>query len=132
VSTGDAELRAAVALGDGSIVGAGYARGAAERSFLITKMLPSGDLDATFGTSGFTILPSAESGYDSEAFALTRDDASGRFVVSGRSFFDWTPYSYADIRVVNADGTPDSSFGYLGRANLASLFRKHSTIIAAP
>jgi hypothetical protein len=63
----------------------------------------NGSLDSTFGSGGFVPLGVGAGGV---AF-----DSSGRFVVSGWTGEDGTSTSDAALERLNADGTPDSTFG---------------------
>lgn len=104
--------------GDGKIVVAGAGideAGADDEDTTLTRYLPDGELDTTFGTGGKVVADlSAVDGIDrATAVALQAD---GRIVVAG-----WVASGIErDVLVArfNADGTPDPSFSGDGRVTV--------------
>jgi len=133
IAAGGAELNAAIALPDGGVVAAGYARASAgsEKRALIAKFQANGDLDPAFANAGSTTTTSCEAGFDSEAFTLTLEPLSSRLVLAGRCYVDWSPFSAGSLWVFHGDGSADVDFGAGGRANTPSLLNRHSTIVSS-
>jgi uncharacterized delta-60 repeat protein len=87
---------------DGKIAIVGANAGIASGPWLV-RFNTNGSLDSTFGSSGYVPLALSAGGV---AF-----DSSGRFVVSGWTGVNGNSTSDAALERLNADGTPDSTFG---------------------
>lgn len=92
---------------DGKIVLAGYTDAVgAQRSFALTRYLPNGTLDLTFGVNGIVVSP-AGTGLVSAFALVTQDD--GKLIAGGGlelgSTNAWILARY------NSDGSLDTSFG---------------------
>lgn len=103
-----------------------------DRDLLITRLLPNGTPDSTFGTNGDIILVMNDT---QSANHVTLDHA-GRLLVSGYSFAT-VPYFNTRILVARylPDGTPDTTFDEDGLklfVNPTPQFRDQSGWVAVP
>jgi uncharacterized delta-60 repeat protein len=111
----DDTARAVALQPDGGIVVAGSATTASNGlDFIAVRLTPDGFPDATFGTAGVVDLA-----FNSGGSAFNDDEANavaiqpdGKIVLAGYSRFD-----FAAARL-NADGTPDASFGTKGMTTI--------------
>ncbi|QDU23858.1 FG-GAP-like repeat-containing protein [Urbifossiella limnaea] len=105
---------AAVALGDGRVVVAGFTPGVGGVDFLVERVNPDGSLDPTFGTGGRATI---DFGGGSDAARAVALDPAGNILVGGKS----TP-GLGNDRVAVARLTPngmiDATFGLAGRVIL--------------
>ena len=95
---------------NGSIVAAGmaFAPQTNVADFAMARLLPNGQLDATFGNNGRAPLPSIP-GRSNELMTLAMQ-TDGKILAGGRSM----NFSFSDgcaVARVNADGSPDMTFG---------------------
>jgi uncharacterized delta-60 repeat protein len=127
LSTGGPDrLMAATAGPGGSFYAAGYsAAGPSDpKQVVVVKILPTGSLDATFGTGGVAVTglvftPGAGDGADEIDVAV---QSTGKIVVSATVAAGGSaPAGDTDVAVarLNADGTVDSSFGTAGVLSLS-------------
>lgn len=93
---------------DGKIIAAGIHNSA---DLILGRYLANGKVDSTFGTSGFTIIPTNVSS-SSKADVVIQSD--GKILVTGI----YRTGSNSDFVVIrlNADGTIDTGFGVAGLA----------------
>jgi uncharacterized delta-60 repeat protein len=98
----DAALQA-----DGKIVTAGQSRPSGQLEFTLTRHLPSGALDPTFGSGGVVITDSFTPAADAARAVLVQPD--GRIVAAGLANVDVSP-DFAVARYLT-DGSLDPSFG---------------------
>ncbi len=98
---------------DGRILVAGSV---ASGGFLVARLFANGDLDPSFGGTGYVTLAFPEGSAGASAVALQSD---GKVVVVGTvsNFVPIPSQDYAAARFL-ADGTPDASFGSGGRVVL--------------
>lgn len=97
---------------DGRIVVAGYATNSiTAEDFALARYNTDGSLDTTFGSGG-KITTDFYGGLD-EALAVAVQ-VDGKILVTGGSYSGSTDYDFALARY-NTDGTPDTSFGTLGK-----------------
>jgi uncharacterized delta-60 repeat protein len=91
---------------DGKIIAGGYAKQGAWARLAVARYLPDGTLDPSFAGSGFTIVDSLGGVVD-----MTRQP-DGKLIVLSYYF----PGIYGNFCLVrlNADGSPDSTFGTNG------------------
>jgi uncharacterized delta-60 repeat protein len=112
---------ATVLQADGKLLVAGNSR-----TPFVLRYNPDGSLDASFGQGGRVRLPNDVSGGLVHAIALQAD---GKIVVAGDGTFQFLAYR------LNADGTPDASFGnggvYVSAAD-RSLYGQVSAVAALP
>jgi uncharacterized delta-60 repeat protein len=103
---------------DGKIVTAGVSENANSSVVSVARVLPNGSLDTTFGIGGKVTISDGTS--SSEAFAVDIQP-DGKIVVAGRGsqFFTFTYYSLFVARL-NADGSPDNTFGTGGKVIITS------------
>lgn len=101
---------------DGKVLIAGYAPGAGGEGqvFVLTRLTFDGALDSTFGQGG-TVRLNFGAGND-QAYALAVQP-DGKIVVAG--FADAAGNRDFGVARLNADGTPDASFGSGGRVTVA-------------
>lgn len=106
-------LEALVQQADGRIMLAGSASTSNGFKFLVARLLSSGELDSTFGGTGFVTTAFAGDRAHAQAIALQPD---GKVVVAGGAgpavpipIFDYAAARY------NPDGSLDSTFGSGGR-----------------
>ncbi len=92
-------------LADGSIIVAGTTSVRAPTKGFVAKLSAGGDLDASFGTGGITLLPAIYL----HALAI---DSQGRIVVAGEKWIGVIPHSVV-VRF-DASGHADTSFGSSG------------------
>ena len=95
---------------NGRIVAAGMTFGVPTNSieFAMARLLPNGQLDSTFGNNGRAPIPSIP-GRSNQLMTLSIQ-ADGKILAGGRS----SHLSFQDVCAiarVNADGSPDSTFG---------------------
>jgi uncharacterized delta-60 repeat protein len=106
------DLANAVALqADGKIVVAGYATVNGKSQMMIARFNEAGGLDTTFGNQGVVILVS-EFGEGVNGLTTQMVNGAQKIVVTG-----YTGGGNSDFAVVrlNADGSPDGTFGSQGR-----------------
>jgi uncharacterized delta-60 repeat protein len=97
---------------DGKIVLAGQTTaGTGSQHFAIARLNADGTPDASFGTGGQTTVDFG--GAATDVFV----DSTGRILVTGSTSPDGTQHDFAATRL-NADGTPDASFGTGGRTTV--------------
>jgi uncharacterized delta-60 repeat protein len=99
---------------DGKIVAAGYAFGGLFVQPALSRFLPNGAVDTTFGNQGSIILPVPESFIDtySNNVAIQPD---GKIVFSIVSY-EGNPFTAGRL---NPDGSFDNSFGTNGIASIS-------------
>ena len=102
----DLQIRATCMSGDGRIVLAGAIIGETGVDALVARVLPNGDLDATFGDQGWTRISSDEALI---ATAVTLDDL-GRVVVAGRTLGDGAD-DRPMVAMLGSNGVPVDAFG---------------------
>src|SRR5262249_28410697 len=85
-------------------------------NFALTRFLPNGQLDPTFGSGGFV----NDSFYDNPGFdvifAMAMQPWDGKFVVVGHASPSGAPGNFGYVFAIgryNPDGSPDLSFGGL-------------------
>ena len=93
-----------VAVTGGAVVAAGSVYDTNSRP-VVTKVLPTGALDASFGSGGRAYLPLG--GY-AQGRALEIAVAEGKIVAAG---YVWSSDEHIALWRLNADGSPDNSFG---------------------
>jgi uncharacterized delta-60 repeat protein len=81
-------------------------------SLAVMRLLPSGELDTSFGNGSGFVTVRHDDVYGSEAWDAT-ELADGRIVVAGRAYWAVSPTSWGDIAVavLNPDGSRDTGFG---------------------
>lgn len=123
----DVDIRAARMADDGRIVMAGGLYGDDAIEALVARVLPSGDLDASFGDQGWTRLGSDE---PLLATAVGFDDL-GRIILAGRTLGNGVPDRPMIARLAT-NGLPDSSFGTAGlvRADTGFTGNWHADAVA--
>jgi uncharacterized delta-60 repeat protein len=104
---------------DGQIVLAGSAVNAGDNTdFAVARVGPTGVPDESFGPSGKRTVAFDLGGNKNDvAFGLAVQ-ADGKIVVVGSAQIDTTAFVYAVVRL-NADGTPDATFGPGGKRTVA-------------
>lgn len=80
-------------------------------SFSVVRYDAAGNLDRSFGNSGIAMV-SFSNGFDEVAAAALQPD--GKIVLAGLEDFNAEDHSFALARL-NADGSPDASFGSRGK-----------------
>jgi uncharacterized delta-60 repeat protein len=115
ITAGDDIARAVAVLEpDGLIVVAGEAVNGSERDFAVVRYLANGSLDTSFGIGGKVTIAFGTSD-DAASALLAQPDgkivAVGSATVNGQKVFALTR--------LNADGTPDASFGSQGKVTTA-------------
>jgi uncharacterized delta-60 repeat protein len=103
---------------DGKIVVVGTSFAQADTELSVARYNADGSLDSSFNGNGIARFGSGSGQFLTPTSVTV--DASGRLLVAG-----YLPYffgSYADFAVLrlNADGSPDTSFGTAGRATVRS------------
>ena len=112
-----ARVNAVAAQPDGKLVAAGYAAtqcnslGCGSNQFAVSRYLPTGTVDTTFGTGGTVLTGFPNGPAEARAVAIQPD---GKIVVAGEGTTDWPGPGVALARYL-PDGTLDSSFGTGGR-----------------
>jgi len=78
----------------------------------VMRLLPSGELDTSFGNGLGIVTVRHDDVYGSEAWDVTQL-ADGRIAVAGRAYWAVSPSSWGDIAVavLNPDGSRDTGFG---------------------
>jgi uncharacterized delta-60 repeat protein len=86
--------------------------GEAGSAFAVMRLLPSGELDTSFGSGSGLVTVRHDAVYGSEAWDVM-ELADGRIAVAGRAYWAVSPTSWGDIAVavLNPDGSPDTAFG---------------------
>jgi uncharacterized delta-60 repeat protein len=92
---------------DGKIVVAGTVSHAGESDFAVARFLPDGTLDASFGTFGRSTL----SFHNFDVATAVTLQSDGKIVLAGYTGSGDTQFMVARF---NANGTPDTSFGFSG------------------
>ena len=109
---------------DGKIIAAGNVRDVSSSintEMLITRLNTDGTLDTSFGTGGNVIQGSAASSWDrAESVRVLAD---GKIAAAGyTNNFSDNPWNYdVELLRLNADGTPDTTFGTGGGTGLIVL-----------
>jgi uncharacterized delta-60 repeat protein len=106
---------------DGALVLSGITQdGEGTYRGVVARLLPSGDVDEAFGSSGITRLSGA-GGYPVNFLTHIGVQTDGRIVAAG-SQWSFDPHTVADPYVVRLtpDGAPDESFGDEGRAAIGT------------
>jgi uncharacterized delta-60 repeat protein len=96
---------------DGRIVLAGCIRTGAPNDFMVARLMPNGSADTSFGVGGLAIVPFS-SGTDIGFGVAAQTD--GKVVAVGFGS-NGSNNDFAVVRL-NADGTPDETFGDGGKA----------------
>jgi len=96
---------------DGSVVAAGYARGAKDSDVTVVRVTPGGELDPTFGQGGVRVIDIA-GGDESGLSVLVQADA--RIVISGYTLPQGNTNTQPILVRLGSDGENDASFGDLG------------------
>jgi uncharacterized delta-60 repeat protein len=101
---------------DGKILVGGDAYSDSARGgFVVARLTPGGDFDSTFGDHGRASLKITDPDLPvAQALALQSD---GRIVVAGTAIYSDSPRGFDEVMVgrLNANGTPDESFGDGGK-----------------
>ncbi|MCZ4409156.1 T9SS type A sorting domain-containing protein [Cryomorphaceae bacterium 1068] len=95
---------------DGKIYVAGYRNESPNRDFLIYKFNADGSVDMTFGTNGRVDIDFGGTDDVANNIMLT----SAAVVVTGQSK-NGANNDFAAVRYLQSDGTPDNTFGALGK-----------------
>jgi uncharacterized delta-60 repeat protein len=95
---------------DGKIIGIGTTPNGGDTDFTVLRYNTNGALDTSFDTDGIAFADIGEAYALAEAVAVQAD---GKIVVAGYAF-NGTNTDFAVARY-NADGSPDTSFGGIGR-----------------
>ncbi|HET6574463.1 MAG TPA: delta-60 repeat domain-containing protein [Fimbriiglobus sp.] len=98
---------------DGKIVLAGSSR----LDFAAARLNADGTLDTTFAGKGVTTVVVSTGGFNADAARAMAIQPDGRIVLAGYSDGNAFQYDFAVVRL-NANGTPDTSFGGKGRATI--------------
>lgn len=112
-SAGDDYLNAMLVQPDGKVVVAGTAPTGKGNDFAVMRFERDGTLDASFGAGGKVFVDFAGASDAAYALALQQD---GRLVLAGEASVNGQAL-FAAARL-NADGSPDSSFGSGGKATV--------------
>lgn len=114
VGSGPDAANAAVLQADGKIVVAGTVGSGSTADYGLVRVNADGTLDSSFGNGGKQILAVGPGGDAAYVLALQAD---GKLVAAGYSRSGAADTSDWDMSLVrlNADGTPDSSFGTGGK-----------------
>lgn len=100
---------AGAVLPDGKLVMAGNANDANNHSAMfVARLNPDGTLDSSFGSGGKTLIQASTTGDSSVRDMAVQPD--GKIVLAGDAL-DSNSHDAVAIARVNADGSPDSSFG---------------------
>jgi uncharacterized delta-60 repeat protein len=103
----------------GKIVVGGTLNDGVSNHFAAARFTTAGQPDPAFGTGGTVVVPQIGAGADDESFSLALD-SHGRVVLAG-----FSKNAAGDRKIVvyrmNANGTPDSSFGTAGAVTLATV-----------
>jgi uncharacterized delta-60 repeat protein len=114
VGTMDDAARALAVQRDGKILVAGFALTLSSYDFALVRYLPDGTLDGSFGTGGRAIHPLSGGLDEAEGLAVQGD---GKIVVAGKA--NVAGANAFGVMKLNADGTPDGSFGPGGQRTTA-------------
>jgi uncharacterized delta-60 repeat protein len=111
---------AAAALPDGSILVAGFSQQPGGGAFAAAKLRPDGSLDPAFGAGGVATvafppatIPGVPDPLTDSRVSAVAVHPDGRIVLAGRA-----PANQIGVARLNADGTPDPSFGTNGSLTL--------------
>jgi uncharacterized delta-60 repeat protein len=116
-----AETTAVLALGDGSVVTAGWIdNGDDNRDFALAKFTPAGVLDSNFGNAGTLTVPfDLVAGGDDRAFGVFAV-AGNKLLVVGSAEVGPQLYRQPALLRLNANGQPDATFGAGGKRTIAA------------
>jgi uncharacterized delta-60 repeat protein len=103
-----------ILLPDGRMVVAGRTFGTMDRAFIVRRLLPDGDVDASFGVNGVWMDPIGANGAYITDMAL---DAQGRVVVAGVAIATNLFATLAVVRL-GTNGLPDPTFANNGHYRL--------------
>lgn len=83
----------------------------------VARLLPDGSPDATFGLGGKTVIAYDLGGSNTDYGTTILEQGNGRLYIAGTSIGDQAApcYEYATLMRLRADGTPDASFGSVGK-----------------
>jgi uncharacterized delta-60 repeat protein len=109
IGTGDDSCNAMMMQPDGKILLVGESYNGHDSDVLVARLTDSGQLDATFGTDGKTLID-AFGGTDAASAVLQQPD--GSIVVVGAAF-NGVDYDFLVVRLTSK-GQPDSTFGTNG------------------
>ncbi len=98
---------------DGKIVLAGSSR----FDFAAARLNADGSLDTTFAGKGQTTIVFSTGGFNTDAVKSVALQPDGKIVLAGYSDGTDFQYDFAVVRL-NANGTPDGTFGNKGRASI--------------
>ena len=98
---------------DGKIVLAGSAR----FDFAAARLNADGSLDTSFAGKGQTTIVFGPGGFDADEARAMAIQPDGKIVLAGFSDTNEFQHDFALVRL-NANGTPDSTFGGKGRASI--------------
>jgi len=103
------EARDLIIQTDGKIILAGYGRPSIDEDFTIVRLMPNGQLDATYGIGGISVTDVASSDDEIYSMCLQPD---GKIIVGGRSN-NGSNFDFALARF-QINGNIDSTFGING------------------
>ena len=124
----DERINAVAIQSDDKIVCSGYSWDQVNTCFIVSRFLPDGRPDLTFGATG-TVLISFNGNDEANSVAVRPD---GKIMVAG---FTWDPNGNLDFAAVrlNSDGSPDHSFGDSGKLVFDfSHYDYHKSMILQP
>jgi uncharacterized delta-60 repeat protein len=127
-----AQARAMALQPDGSIVVGGTLSGPVGPGFAITRYLPNGTFDTTFGTSGWAItkfLKPKEGLTIYESLSALAVQQDGRIVAAGSAGSPQSDFRFAVVRYLS-DGTLDQSFGSRGKVTIPFFGNGHARGLA--
>jgi uncharacterized delta-60 repeat protein len=97
--------------GSGNIVAVGHGGPSLQADYIAVRVTSSGVVDNTFGTAGVSIISGGIIQDNGQAVAIS---STGKIIIAGSSS-DATGTFFSVVRL-NANGTPDNSFGTSGVA----------------
>ena len=115
---------------DGKIVVVGDSQvqsGSSERKFLATRFTSNGALDVSFGANGFARIDFGPSDPSAKCVLIQPD---GKIVLGGASSTSGGNFGYALARL-NANGTPDGTFGVDGTVKTSPPDQSFQSILDA-
>ncbi len=103
---------------DGKIILGGYTFNNTSNEFALVRVHPDGGADSSFNATGQVLIGGFTSGSAVASSMVIQDDQ--KIILAGQSFNDTTLRWEIAVARVNADGSPDSTFGGDGKVVTAT------------